>query len=260
MQVKTNLYISMGIRDDFSNYIDGNGLNTPLPGTWTTDQNGSDNGPLFTSIYYILLNKNGQLTDQDKLSYASKINQCIGSDLLNRVPVGQNDGLEGPDDLYGTLSGCIELGNTEIPRKLLWGCIKYKGSLYNTDPGKWQWQAFLIRQLGLLAAMVSAAFPSLVNPLHWLVRLICHPLFIFSALVIGFSNMSENVTDTDTRQLTWTLQNNLKKTSLWCWLASKVWFWRLKKYYGPSLMKSVAAVYYSPNGLDKNPYSKWWAD
>jgi len=250
----------MGIREDFSNFIDGNGLNTPASCVPIQGQKGSDNGPLFTSIYYILLNKNGQLTEQDKLYYADKINQCIGSDLLNRVPVGQNDGLEGPDDLYGVLSGCIELGNTEIPRKLLWGCIKYKGSLYNTDPGKWQWQAVLIRQLGLLTAMISAAFPSLTNPLHWLVRLFCHPLFVFSALVIAFSNMFENTSDTDTRQLTWTLQNNLKKTSLWCWLASKIWFWRLKKYYGSDLMKAVAAIYYSPNGLNQNPYSKYWLD
>ena len=250
----------MGIREDFKNYIDGNNLNTPAPGTWIAGQSGSDNGPLFTSIYYILLSKNGQLTDQDKVDYANKIDQCIGSDLLNRVPVGQNDGLEGPDDLYGVLSGCIELDNTDIPRKLLWGCIKYRGSLYNTDPGKWQWQAFLIRQPALLTAMISAAFPSLKNPLHWFARLLSFPLFIFSAFVIAFSNMFEDISDTDTRQLTWTLQNNLKKTSLWCWLASKIWVWRLKKYYGSSLMKAVAGIYYSPNGLDQNPYSKYWID
>jgi len=250
----------MTIRQDFSTYIDGNNLNTPNPGTWQPGQSGSDNGNLFTSIYYILLNKNGQLTDQDKIDYAAKINQCIGSNLLNRVPVGQNDGLNGPDDYYGTVSACIELGNTEIPRKLLWGCIKYKGSFYNPQPGKWQWQAFLIRQPALLTAMISAAFPSLINPLHCWIRWMCHPLFVFSALAIAISNMSENVMDTNTRQLTWTIQNNLKKTSLWCWLASKVWFWRLKKYYGADPMKSVTSIYYSPQGLNNNPYSKWWVD
>lgn len=250
----------MGIREDFLIYFDGNNLNTPSPCSPTQGQSGSDNGPLYTSIYYILLNKNNQLTDQDKIDYANKINQCIGSDLLNRVPVGQNDGLESVDDYYGVLSGCIELGNTEIPRKLLWGCVKYKGSMDNMSPGKWQWQAFLIRQPALLTAMISAAFPSLINPLHYLVRLLCLPLFILAAIIITFSNMSENVSDTNTRQLTWTLQNNLKKTSLSCWLASKIWFWRLKKYYGADLMKAVAAIYYSPNGLNNNPYSKWWVD
>lgn len=247
------------IKTDFINYIDGNGLLTPAPGKWQPGQSGSDNGLLFTSIYYILLNKNSQLTDQDKIDYANKINQSIGSDLLNRVPVGQNSSLESVDDYYGVLSACIELGNTDIPIKLIWGCIKYKGSFYNTDPGKWQWQTFLIRQPGLLTAMISSAFPSLVNPLHWLIRLLFLPLFIITAFIITFSNMSENMSDTDTRQLTWTLQNNLKKTSLLCWLASKVWLWRLNKYYGAALMSAVAAIYYSPKGLGQNPYSKWWA-
>ena len=49
----------------------------------------------------------------------------------------------------------------------------------------------------------------------------------------------------------------MKKTSLMCWLASKIWMWRLKKDY-PNKMNDVAALYYYPQDLDQNPYSKYW--
>lgn len=247
----------MSIKDDFSNYIDGNGLCTPSPGTWIAGQSGSDNGPMYTSEMYVMLSKNGQLTDQDKLDYSQKIQQCINADLLNRVPKGQDDGQEGPDDLYGVLNGCIELGNTAIPRELLWGCIKDKGSLDNENPGKWQWVAFLIRQPQLLAAMVSSSFPSLLNPLHWLARLLAFPFFFVASMIIATSCMWTSLDQADPRRLAWHLQNNVKKVSLLCWLASKVWMWRLNKNYANG-MKDVAAEYYFPKGLDQNPYSKWW--
>lgn len=246
----------MGIRDDFKNYVDGNSLNTPAPCMPIPGTFGSDNN-MFTSEFYIMLKKNGELTEQDKLDYAQKINQCIGSDLLNRVPVGQNDGLQGPDDYYATLNGCIELGNTDIPRKLLWGCIKNKGAMNNVSPGVWSWQSFLIRQPQLLTAMISASFPSLINPIHWLVRLKTIPLFLYSALVIAVSCTSTPLDQADPRRLAWHLQNNLKKVSLSCYLASLIWMWRLKKNY-PNGMKDVAGIYYFPKGLAQNPYSKWW--
>lgn len=248
----------MSIRDDFKKYIDGNSLNTPLPGTWIAGQSGSDNGVMFTSEYYIMLKKNGQLTDQDKLDYAQKIGQCVGPEgLLNRVPIGQSDGQEGPDDEYGVYNGCMELGNTSIPRKLLWSCIKLKGAMNNVLPGTWTGQSFLIRQPQLLASMVSASFPSLLNPLHWLVRLLSFPLFLIAAVVIATSCINTPLDQADPRRLAWHLQNNVKKVSLFCYLASLIWMHRLNKDYDNG-MKDVAAVYYLPKGLNQNPYSKWW--
>lgn len=247
------------IKQDFNSYIDGNNLNTPAPGTWLPGQSGSDNGPMYVSEMYVMLKKNGQLTDQDKLDYAQKIGQCIGPEgLLNRVPVGQNDGIEGPDDYYGVTNGCVELGNTDIPRKLLKACIKYKGSMDNVNPGRWSWQTFLIRQPQLLTALISSSFPSLKNPIHWLVRLISMPLFLFAALIIATSCIGTPTDQADPRRLSWHLQNNTKKVSLSCYLASLVWMWRLNKDCGSCLMKRVAAEYYYPQGLNQNPYSKYW--
>jgi len=245
----------MSIKDDFADYWDNNGLLTPSP-----RQSSSDNGPLFTSDFYIILKKNGQLTEQDKLDYAQKIESCIGPEgLLNRVPVGHLASLEGPDDVYGVTDACIELGNTSIPRKLLWDCVKYFGSFNNINPGKWTSRSFLIRQPQLLCAIVNASFPSFLNPLHWLVRLSCAPLYWVAAISIAISCMGTDIGNTDSRMLAWHLQNNTKKTSILCWLASLVWNKRLANDY-KNKMKDVSGIYFSPNGLNNNPYSKYWTD
>lgn len=248
----------MAIKDDFENYIDGNSLNTPAPCVPIPNQKGSDNGPSFTSEYYIILKKNGQLTEQDKLDYAQKIAQCVDSNgLLNRVPVGQNDGLESVDDYFAVSNGCIELGNAHIPRQFLKAILKYKGSLDNLSPGTWCWQSFLIRQPQLLACIVNASFPSIKNPLHWLVRKLFFPFYAYSAIIVATGNMWDDVSDSNSRRLAWHVQNNLKNLSLLCYLASLIWLWRLKKEY-PNEMADVAGIYYSSQGLNQNPYSKWW--
>lgn len=248
----------MGIREDFSNYVDGNGLNTPAPCVPTPGQSGSDNGTMFTSEYYTILKKNSQLSYQDTIDYNQKIGQCVSpTGLLNRVPLGQMASQDGPDNYYGVCNGCIELGNTHIPRMFLKAVLKYKGALNNVNPGTWTTQSFLIRQPQLLAAIVNASFPSLKNPLHWLVRLASFPLYLVAAISIAISCMSTSIDQADPRRLSWHLQNNMKKTSLMCWFASKIWMWRLKKDY-PNKMNDVAALYYCPQGLDQNPYSKYW--
>lgn len=250
----------MGIREDFSNYWDGNSLLCNEPIVPINGQKGSDNGTLFTSEYYIILKKNNQLIEQDKTDWANKIGQCIDlNGLLNRVPIGQNDGLESVDDYYGTLSAAIELGNTDIPRKFLNSCIKYKGSMDNVSPGTWQWQDFLIRQPQLLCCMINSSFPSLKNPLHWLLRIMFLPLYLICGFIIAFSNMGDDPSDSTSRILTWLVRNNLKRTSLACFLGSFIWNYRLKKTY-PNGMKDVAGFYFIPNGTGNNPYSKWWVD
>lgn len=245
----------MSIKDDFTDYFDSNGLCSPEPCPPGTIK-GSDNGTMYLSEYYIMLQKSGQLVSQDKLDYAQKIDNCIDSyGLLNRVPVPQTDGQEGPDDYYGVLNGCMQLENTDIPRKFLKATVKYLGALNNVSPGTWTAQSFLIRQPQLLACIVASAFPSFKNPLHMLIRMLCLPLFLISAIMIVVSCMFQDTNNTDSRRLGWHLWQNLKGVSLTCWLAGKIWRRRLYKEY-PNGMKDVAAIYYKPN--PSNPYSKNW--
>ena len=255
--LKGNNLKYMAIRIDFAPYIDGNGLLAPNPQPRPPVGKGDDNGPMFTAEYYIMLEKTSQITDQDKADFGQKIGQCIyPQGILSRVPVGQTDSQEEVDDYYGTLSGCKNLGNTAIPRKFLWAMIKYLTFMDSTTPGKLgNWDAFMFRQPQLIACMVSAAFPSLWNPIHWLARISAHLFYWYAAVVIALSCMNTPTSDTDARRLAWHLIEATAPTSMLCWIASKIWFKRLYKDY-PTGMQGVAAIYYQPNG--NNPYQKYW--
>lgn len=243
----------MSIREEIKAYIDGNGLVAPNTVGPNVVQ-GSDNGPMYTSEYYVILKKSGLLTDQDKVDYANKIGSCINKNLLNRVPTGQNDGQEGPDDYYGVLNACYQLGNTSIPQEFLKAVIEYKGSLDNVNPGSWQWGAVLIRQPQLLASLICASFPSLFNPFHWLVRLACFPFFVYSALVIAVSCIKTPVDQADPRRLAWHLIQVISNRSLLCKIASLLWYNRLRGGYGDAEMKGVASYYYQAG----HPFIKYW--
>lgn len=242
----------MGIKQDFAPYRDGNGLMAPNP---TTGQRGSDNGPMFTSEYVIMLKRNNCLDSNDIEDYNDRMEACLNlDDMLCRAP-GAYTEQEGPDDYYGVMNGCHEMGNTGVPRKILWSLIKHFGFLNNEELGKLDGKSFMLRQPQMVYAMMCAAFPSLWNPIHHAVRLLALPLSLVSALVLATSCVFADKSDTDARRLAWHLGNNVSQVSLLNWLAWKVWLARLGRDY-PGEMKDVAAMYYQPNGL--NPYSKWW--
>lgn len=243
----------MSIRDDFKQYIDGFNLLAPNPQPPNATQ-GSDNGPMFTSEYYVMLAKKGILTDNDKTQYDLDISRCLNEHgVLCRSP--GNTMQEGPDDYYGVMNGCMELGNTQIPRVILKALIKNYGFLNNNKPGTMSAEAFLARQLQLVCSMVTAAFPSMSNPLHYVVRLLALPLYVYSALVLLVSCVGVSTGDTDSRRLAWHLGNCVSKVSLLNKLAYKIWLKRLRKDY-PDDMRGVASIYYQPQG--NNPYMKHW--
>lgn len=242
----------MSIRDEFKPYLDGNGLMAPNlnPGLV-----GSDNGPMFTSEYYTILKKHGELTPEDVFCYTYEIRQCIHSGILNRVPYPQTASQIGPDDYYGVLNGCAQLGITSIPRSLLWGMIKNLGFLNNVDDRKTA-RSFLIRQPQLIAAMLSASYPDF-GPIECLIRLLAFPVYIVAAISIAISCRDTPIEEADPRRLSWHLLQNTSRVSLLCWLASLIWYRRLYKDYGVLGMQMVAAYYYQPKGLS-NPYAKYW--
>jgi len=212
---------------------------------------------MFTAEYYDILQKSGQLTNQDKIDFAQKINQCIyPQGILNRVPIGQTDSQEEVDDFYGALSGCKLLENTGMPRKFLAAMFKYGTFMDSTNPGKWgNWNAFMLRQPQLLACMVSAGFPSFIKPIDWIMRILAFPFYLYVAIVIALSCIGTDIGNTDARRLAWHLIQATAPTSLMCWLASKIWYSRLYSDY-PAGMNDVAAIYYQPKNT--NPYSKYW--
>ncbi len=245
----------MGLREEIqAGYIDGNGLVAPH---LTGQIKGSDNGVMFTSEYYVMLKKLDQLTDQDRIDFAKKINACITPEgMLCRVPTNQKDGQEGPDDYLGVLNGCKQLGNTQIPRKFLWAMIRYLGFLNNDNPDVMNKPSFLVRQLQLVAATISAAFPSYINPLHFCIRLVAWPLFLIAAAVIFVSCIEAPASDADSRRLSWHLLQTVSSVSLMCKFASLFWYKRLQNTYGAAGMRGVAARYYQPG----HPFIRYWVD
>lgn len=247
----------MSIRDEIVPFIDGNGLVAPArvaPGTVAA----SANGTMYTSEYYAILKMSGQLKPQDQVDFANRIGKCIDSNgLLNRTPLGQNSDLDSPDDYVGTINGSFQVGNTDIPRRYLGAVFKFFGALNNTEPGKWTAKSFLVRQLQLVTMMVSAAFPSWLNPLHILIRTFFAPFYWWSAISILWACRKQPTSDTDYRRLAWHHTCVVKNYSLLCKLASLVWYRKLHLDYGTSTaMRAVAAMYY---GAD-HPFSQYWLD
>lgn len=245
----------MSLREEIIPYIDGYGLIAPqIP----TGRKGSDNGPCFTGEHYTMMVRN----KEDNLSilqaiFNYKISKCISPNgMLNRVPVGtETANQEQADDYYGVLSGCVSVGNTNIPRRFLGITIKNLGFLNNNDPTKRDGNSFLIRQPQLLACMIAASFPEKPNPLHIFVRLLAFPLFWWSSLVIATACWNTDISDTDARRLSWHLIQITKPVSFLCFLASKLWYKRLYKDYANG-MKGVAQRYYEAG----HPFAKYWID
>lgn len=249
--------------DVIAGYTDGNGLVTasPCSGPNRPGQ-GSDNGPMYSSEALIMAKKLGVFDgDKDAIFLLLCIRACIDRNgLLHRVPVptpaGQSNRQEGPDDYLAVLNLCKHIEHTEIPRQFLGAVLEYFGFLNNESPGYFSKSSFLIRQPQLLAAMTSAAFPSLHNPAHWAVRIIAFPFFLIAAIVIATSCIGVEKGDTDSRRLSWHLLQTTKPVSLLCYLASKLWYKRLYRDYGPTGMKAVASIYYYPQG--SHPFAKYW--
>lgn len=261
----------MSLWKDISDfYLDGNGLVSPNP-VKPGNKRASDNGPCYTAEYLCMDASPDIWMHMDLVTC---INKRTG--LLQRAPVSQGiTEQEGPDDYYAVLNWFKRCDNTEGPRGFLKAVFRYLGALNNVDPGHWTSQSFLIRQPQLLAAMVTAAFPSLLNPLHWLARLATFPLYAWSSLVIatsctyriktvdgqfsGFERVPTNATDE--RRLSWHLVQTVKDRSLLCYLASKLWYRRLYKDYGPTGMRAVAAIYYIGRAANEpHPFALYWVD
>lgn len=200
-------------------FIDGNNLVAPglvPPGLLR----GSDNGPMFTAEYLIMLNRN--LLGFDDLHY-NAIVKCVGTDgELHRAPGDTTP--DEVDDHYGALSMLAE---------------------FNLKPF-FKLPIRLWRQPQLLFAYLLAKdIPSLIlSPLNW-----------YTAIVIATSCIGRPASDTDSRRLSWHLVQATKRKSLLCKLASLIWYARLHKDYANGML-GVAALYYTGD----HPFIRFWKE
>lgn len=244
----------MALRDEIVPYTDGNMLVAPnlvTPGILRA----SDNGTMYTSEYYVMLQKLNQLISKDLADFQNRIGACVNDQgMLCREPKDQPHGQEQVDNYYGVLNACKQLRNTEIPRKFIGALFKYIGFMDNVNPGSHSnWASFMPRQPQLIAAMISAAFPSFRNPLHFIIRLLALPLYFVAAVTLLISCVGVDPGNADARRLSWHLWQATKGTSLMCFLAGKVWLRRLYSTY-PRGMLDVANLYYQQD----HPFKKYW--
>ena len=213
----------MGLRDQIIPYIQGDGLVAPAivtpPGTFRT----SDNGVMFTSEYYIMLNRNGLLQQGDVQNYQNLIGSCISGGQLHRGPGDTTE--DTIDDHLGVLAGYAEFNlsaNFTLPLDL------------------WRFPQLVY------AWALAKGVPSLVML----------PLAIINAFIIGFSSMSDTYGDADARRLNWDLYQATKRKSWLASLAGSFWHGRQVVIYGPNVMRAVAATYYQTG----HPFIQYWVD
>lgn len=105
----------MSLRDEIAGkYLDADGLVNPSPIN-PTDKGKTGNGLLYTSIYYMLLKRRGDLTKEDVDSFTKTVNRCMVityggwpmAGLLLRSPTKAD--LESADDYYGVCAATKSL-------------------------------------------------------------------------------------------------------------------------------------------------------
>lgn len=248
----------MSLREEIKGFVDGNNLVAPLKGPYPSKA-ASFNGIRYTSEYFVILAKSHDISSNDQVDYLVKVLSCLTKDyMLTRIPPYLNNGDQGGqqavDDYYALMNGCIHTNESTVPRGILKALVKHLGFLNNLNPWQLNAKAFMLRQPQLIASMISAAFPRKI--LHFPIRLLALPLYIYAAIIIATACMLSKPEDTDARVLSWHLLQTTSRCSLSCYLASKLWNKRLEKHYGKGLMRSVAAIAYEPHG--EHPFAKYW--
>lgn len=235
----------MSLKDSIGPWVDGNGLVSCVPSQGV--MRSSDNGVMFTSEYFIYLQKNYELNKFDSWIYDNLMRSCmLTPGLLARAPgdMGQSP----PDDMIAVAAACSQLCIPDLAREILKYGFTHKGSFNNANPTVWTKESFLWRQPQLLAALLAAARMGQNNPLVWVLNL-------YAALVIAVAGKGVDPQNTDARRLSWLLIQAMTPVSGVCRLAAKLWKRRAEKDYGPDFMKAICAIYYQPRG--EHPFAEY---
>jgi len=227
----------MSLKDEIVPYLDQYGLVQPRLNT------GSNNGVLYLSEYFVILNRLGQATLVDQMNYKAIIESCFKvPGLLMRNPINAG-GQEAPDDNFGVASAASFLQDKSLAQDTLTYGYKHYGAFNNVD-GTWTDQAFLWRQLQLYSAYVWAAGKTPLFPFRF-----------YTAMVILYASLPTPTSNTDARALAWLLIQVAAPKSWMCRMAAKLWKRRLFKDYLNG-MTDVAVMQF---GAD-HPLAKYWPE
>jgi hypothetical protein len=244
----------MSFRDEIKSYTDINGYINPYP-VDTKRGRQCDNATMFSSEAAILLVKRLEDNFNDENEWEILINKSsIQPGLTVRYP--KDNTTDAPDNLYGILAASKVLDKPNVALDIL-NYGKSNFGFYNpSNPnhiknidGSINWSNFQWRQPQLLFAMLCSS-----NTYKWY-KFYYWFLDLYTALTIIISCFNTEISDTDSRRLCWLLIQSTQNDSLFCKLASKIWFKRLYKDYLRG-MNDVANVYYKPTG--NNPFGKYW--
>lgn len=218
---------------DIARFTDGNQLVAPHSVHYGVTQ-GSDNGPMYTSEFFIAMVRNGENRHNSAIQFTEVLDPCIQNGILARAPRPQDSDPVGPDNILGFLAACTELQLGIEARGMLKALVRNYGFL-PTGPKK-RWADFYARQPQLLAAMLAAGNCA---------SIFTGPLFVWTALVILLAGRKAPADEADPWRLSWLLIQTTAPVSFVCYLAAKNWRRRLLKTH-PRGMRDVNAVYYEP--------------
>lgn len=236
---------SESLGEEILPYVDGGGYVAPnlVP---EGQERGSDNGTMFTSEYYILMERlypNSESSEARADGWEKLIRMCMPiQGLTTRFPGDR--ALDAPDNFYGILAAAKVLDRPDVALDILdYG--KDHFGFYNPT-GSFTWAAFMWRQPQMLFAMYASS-----GSYRWW-KWWLWPLALYTALAIAISCKGTPPTDADPRRLSWLLIQAVKDSWV-CRMAAKVWTKRLFKDY-PDGMRGVAAVYYR----DNHPFQRYF--
>lgn len=247
-------------------YMDADGLVSPRK-CKASARNASGNGLMYLAEFLILLRKRGEIRQPNAVDMLRRaLRGCQkGPGLFRRSPSNQDQ--ESIDDIYGLcavfstfrLTGwggaLVDYGKNHLgyydntrpycakPFHDFKSLVKYVRETFRN----WNGNALLWRQPQLLCAMYAAA-----RRAPWWI----YPFRLYTALVIATSCMVARKSNADARRVSWLLIQAMTPVSRICWQASKIWYRRLHRQYGPDGMNAVAALYYEQD----HPFTRYWVD
>lgn len=237
----------MSIRDDIQPFTDINGYINPALVDVTKGRQCDNN--MFTSEYFIMLQKTDQLTAGDYVKWAGLMRDCFEeSGLLLRYPNSIGD-QEGPDDHYALFAASKILNISTYAQDFLYYGWKHLGwyntevlNTYKNTQGTINWTAFQWRQPQMYFAAICAA-----NKHRWYKFWNIPSMIIATATILFSSHGVDTITDLDARRLTYLLILTVEQDSILCRFAAKVWKRRLLSDYGDTGMREVYKRYMRDN-------------